>query len=128
MRVRCWLISLSLAVLLGQPAGASGSLPQQPKLDSYGDPLPDGALLRIGTVRLHPGAAVEALAFTADGKCLVTANRATGVHTWDVATGGLVREFVPQGNPWTLALAPDGRMVAVVDKDMVCSVWNVADG
>jgi WD40 repeat protein len=128
MRVGCWLISLSLVLLFDQRAGAADLPPQQPKLDSHGDPLPDGALLRIGTVRLHPGAVVEALAFTNDGKCLVTANRATGVHTWDVATGRLVREFVPQGNPWTLALAPDGRMVAVVDKDKVCSVWDVADG
>jgi WD40 repeat protein len=115
MRLRCQLISVSLVILLAQGAGAAVPPPQQPKLDSYGDPLPDGALLRIGTQRLHPGAMVKALAFTSDGKSLVTANPVTGVHVWDVATGRLVREFVPTDNPSIMTVSPAGKLVAVVD-------------
>jgi RNA polymerase sigma factor (sigma-70 family) len=58
----------------------------QAKTDLHGDPLPEAALLRFGTVRFrHPGG-VNALAISPDGKSLAT----TGSHgglLWDAATG-----------------------------------------
>src|SRR5438874_5342046 len=65
---------LVMVLVAALPAGVVAQQPDPPCLDAYGDPLPDGALLRIGTTRLRPGSPVKAMAFTPDGKKLVTAN------------------------------------------------------
>src|SRR5688572_27252827 len=66
---------------------------QPPRLDAHGDALPDGALLRLGSTRLQAGGPIKAMAFTSDARHLVTANRATGVHVWEVATGKLLHHL-----------------------------------
>jgi WD40 repeat protein len=77
----------------GPPAGAKDSPPptQAPgRLDVLGDPLPPGAVARLGTTRLrhivggHGGAAC--LAFSPDSKVLITGDY-PGYCAWDVATG-----------------------------------------
>jgi hypothetical protein len=58
-----------------------------PKTDFYGDPLPPGALARMGSALLrHEYADV---AFARDGKTLISTGRDQTVCTWDVATGKL---------------------------------------
>jgi WD40 repeat protein len=106
---------LLLTAALLQPA---------PRLDTYGDPLPEGAVARLGTTRLRPGGLVSALAFTPDGKQLVTANHVTGVHVWDTATGKELRAWHPKDT--VVALSPDGSL-AVTAGDTV-RVCKVADG
>src|SRR5262249_38426439 len=59
-------------------------------VDRFGDPLPDGAVLRLGTTRLRH-ADVCALAFTAD-KTLVSFGRDYVLRTWDPATGQQLAE------------------------------------
>ncbi len=80
-------------------------------VDCFGDPLPDGALARFGTVRWRAGIA-GCLAFSADGKRLVT-----NTHTalvWDIATGGeIVRAQSDQAvYVQHIALSPDGETIA----------------
>src|SRR5260370_2034736 len=68
---------------------------QIPRLDRYGDPLPDGALARLGSIRLRPGAAPTHLAFTPDSKQIICCSAGYGsgnsLTYYDVATGKELR-------------------------------------
>jgi WD40 repeat protein len=70
------------------------------KLDCHGDPLPAGALVRLGTVRFRHADTVSFVAFLPDGKTLLTAAQDQLVHLWDLGTGKEVRRF---GNAATLS-------------------------
>lgn len=115
-----------------QPTSQPSSPPPAPQpapeaRDAAGDPLPPGALARLGSSRLHHGSNVHRLAVSADGKWVVSYGSHTGYRVWELATG---REQVPAGMPadarfdgrgrqrpvqWEAAIAPaGGRVVAVV--------------
>jgi WD40 repeat protein len=103
-------ITLLLIVTLGSPLFA-GETPQ-PHVDWQGDPLPAEARARMGSSRLrHPGY-VRSLAFSADGKSLVS-GAGNGVRIWDTTTGQLRRRFDVPTN-WTLSFAftAEGILVA----------------
>ena len=97
-------VALFLVAALPGLAGA-----QPPRLDAYGDPLPEGAIVRIGTLRLRPGAPVTDMAFTPDGQQLVTVANSNEVHVWDVATGQELRAFPVDGSAGVSTIAPGGR-------------------
>src|SRR5205807_2482360 len=71
-----------------QPAAKNAHAPKadegnQAKKDYYGDPLPPGALARMGTVQLRqPYADVR---FSADGKTLTAAGGDGMIGYWDVS-------------------------------------------
>src|SRR4051794_16809254 len=75
---RRWYVVNALAILLTAVSGAAappGPKPAPPRLDRYGDPLPEGALARLGTLRLvHPGE-ISAAAVSPDGKLAATGVR-----------------------------------------------------
>src|SRR5918993_2875488 len=103
-------VGLWLAVTPAQPA--------PPKADALGDPLPDGALLRLGTLRFRHPSPVSELALSPDGRTVVTAGGA--VIAWDTATGRERWRADPAGEGMRgsayggrcLAFAPDGRLVS----------------
>src|SRR5262249_38109175 len=64
-----------------------------PRADALGDPLPEGALLRLGTVRLRHGDGVCAVAYSPDGKLLASVSRDRTLRLWDAATGRQVRRL-----------------------------------
>ncbi|HET6572100.1 MAG TPA: hypothetical protein VFG68_00735, partial [Fimbriiglobus sp.] len=114
---------LASSVTRGGPPEAA---PAPRQLDRYGDPLPRGAVARLGTTRLrHPG--LTNWVFLPDGKTIVTAGRDGLVRYWDIATGRQLRA-TPGGPDWSAsALSPDGRLVAGNDDEGVF-VRDVASG
>jgi WD40 repeat protein len=102
-------------VLAGLAPGAktAEAEPPKPREDRYGDPLPPGAIARLGTVRFrHPGA-VHAVAFSEDGKLLAaSSDDRCMVVIWDRATGRKLREIPVASRtlpPYHLRFSPDGK-------------------
>src|SRR5437868_6479344 len=75
-----------------------------------GDPLPGGALARIGTTRLrHPGGAII-VAFSPDGKTLASGGNDELIGLWNPSTGAELRRFKGHDDGVNaLAFAPDGK-------------------
>jgi WD40 repeat protein len=94
-------------------------------LDRQGDPLPAGAVARLGTVRLRHGGAVRCLSFSAAGKTLASAAD-EAVRLWDAPTG---KEILRLGRgAQTVAFAPTGRFLATGGFEGKVRLWEAASG
>lgn len=131
---RSWFagrIASAAAVLLvcswsafGTPQGGRRFRERPARADRYGDPLPPGAINRLGTVRLRHGDWSAYVAFQPDGKGLVSAGN-QAVHVWDVSRGVQLRKIkTGQQQVVGFALSPDGRLAALAGYQSV-SVWDL---
>lgn len=103
--------------------------PEKPaRTDFYGDPLPPGALARLGTIRLrHTSASVI---FSRDGKTLISAGADGRLRTWEPATGKELRRIRVQtaDSPgFPQVFAADGKTVAGLTSRNI-HVWDTATG
>ena len=127
---------LTLCIL----ASPSGALAQETKkdppddrFDLYGDPLPKGAIARLGTGRLCR-AGIQFLAFTPDSMKLVTVADEGKVQVWDINSGQELRHwnvarhfsYAPHWSP--LVFSHDGRWVALACYDKTLRVWEMDTG
>lgn len=101
----------------------------QARLDQYGDPLPAGALQRLGTARLlHAGGGVRHLAFDPDGALLASVGDDYVIRLWDTVTGQQVQAFSDRRySVESLAYSPDGKTLAAGTYGMV-QLWEVRSG
>ena len=122
------------------------------RADLHGDPLPEGALVRMGTLRWrHPGA-VNFVGYTKDGTNLVTGCTDGLYRVWEVATGKELRRFgkpqagvndvngviqanggvqvmIAQANyGQAAALNADGTVLAALGQDGKIHLWDVNSG
>ena len=78
----------------GQQPPAANAKPQNPPvLDSHGDPLPDGAVARLGTIRFNHGKDLDALLYTSDGKTIISKGGGF-IRLWDAETGKELRHII----------------------------------
>lgn len=89
--------------------------------DLYRDPLPPGAVARLGTVRDNIGFISSDIVLSPDGKSVIATSGffAIPLRLWDVATCHIVREFpeLDSRNSGAVSVAsvafsPDGRTLA----------------
>jgi RNA polymerase sigma factor (sigma-70 family) len=118
----------------GTPASDAANAPGpeaggRERIDRFGDPLPPGAVLRLGTVRLRHGSRVTGLAYSPDGRTLLSGSADRTLRLWDLATGKELRRFTnpDQLQVESMALSPDGRLAALGSQGHV-RVWDVATG
>src|SRR5438067_611471 len=88
------LLALSLFVAAEKPGAGTG------------EPLPPGAVARLGTLRVRP---VGESVLSPDGKVLYTSVQGTGTRAWNMATGKELHSFGWEpGHATALAQSPDG--------------------
>ncbi|HEY7156134.1 MAG TPA: PQQ-binding-like beta-propeller repeat protein [Gemmataceae bacterium] len=90
---------------------AAGAAPR----DRHGDPLPDGATARLGTIRQR--VAASQLAFSADGRTLITVAVGGVIARWDAATGQMREHRVLAENPANQFWLSDGGRLLAVSED-----------
>ncbi len=93
-----------------RPEGERRTRPEPPP-----DPLPPGAVGRLGSARLRHAAGVRAIAFAPDGRTLVSGGWDNTIRFWDLATGR-ERDRLPGPKRGLLgiALTPDGKALVTV--------------
>jgi WD40 repeat protein len=102
-------LAVALALLL--PAAA----PAAPRTDAEGNPLPHGAIRRLGSLRFRTGQRDFRIAVSPDGKTLATLEDGM-VRLFGLADGRQLRAFpVPDANSVrSIHYSPDGKLLAVV--------------
>ncbi len=126
--------SLAHQAMAPAPRVAAGDGPnpdedRRPRSDLYGDPLPDGAVARMGSARFrHAG--LSDYVFLNGGKTLLTAGGDRALRFWDADTGRPTRVVKLQGTAGpgsAVTLSPDGKTLAAHDKDNIV-LWDVDSG
>jgi RNA polymerase sigma factor (sigma-70 family) len=97
------------------------------RLDRHGDPLPDGAIARLGTARLRHGDQVLKVAFSPDGKTLASVSWDHTVSLWEVSTGKLLRMLHHTGQVACVVFTPDGKTLISGGSDAI-RLWDVKSG
>src|SRR5262245_12309096 len=117
---------------------------QSTKTDALGDPLPPGAISRLGPVRCRAGSTLVLAAYRPDGKTLVSVGQDFIVQVWDAATGKEISRFDVSGGSAAInaaggrvvlgafnqgaALSGDGKTLASASRDDFFRIWDVDTG
>jgi RNA polymerase sigma factor (sigma-70 family) len=113
------------------------SQPQPPekktkRSDAFGDPLPEGAVARLGSLRLYDDTIVRRIVFSPDGKWVVSSNNSAVNRLWDARSGKELpladdltwpdTKFIPTSEYF----ATTDRLVAVKKAKDRLILWDVA--
>jgi WD40 repeat protein len=106
--------------------------PPSPRTDAQGDPLPEAARFRVGSVRYRCGEGINHAAISRDGRILAAFWRG-GITILDLSTGvpirridGTTDSFFAVGQP--IAVSPDGREVVATGYNSGIRAWDVSTG
>jgi WD40 repeat protein len=108
------------ALYLPQAANAQ----EAPRTDRYGDPLPKGAIGRIGTIRLLHGGWVTKVVFSPDGKILAGIG-SDAVRLWDATTGKELRRSEARSFYYDGAFSANSRRLWLQAPKGAAFVWDL---
>src|SRR5687767_8982466 len=107
--------NLFFALILLAPRTAIGA----PPVDNYGDPLPEGATQRYGTIRFRAGGRIDHACMSPDGK-YIAGSSDNVVVVWERATGKQVCKFKEDlFSIEVLAFSQDSRELVAVNMAVV---------
>jgi WD40 repeat protein len=136
------IVGVALTIVCGLAATMPDRPPIQPGVDvvkavaqpgdreAQGDPLPAGAVARLGTARFRHAGEVTTVVYFPDGKTVASGGMDDTIRLWDTATGKELRRF--EGTH--VALAPDGKKWATWStniaeaKNPKLRLWDVSTG
>jgi WD40 repeat protein len=94
-----------------------------------GDPLPEGALARIGRSGMRHTDQAFAVAFAPDGKTLASGGDDRLIRLWDVGTGRELRALAGHTDGVNaVAFSSDGKTLASAGEDGTARLWDVDKG
>jgi WD40 repeat protein len=148
-----WLVLAGSVLPMSAGAGApnAGGVPQANKggaKDLAGDPLPAGAVARLGTLRWRQSAPADLLTLLPDGKTAVSAGDDHSVRVWDLATGKELHRFGSgaavkddflelndmvfvmggRADSGLSAVSPDGKLLATQFEGREVVLWDLHTG
>jgi RNA polymerase sigma factor (sigma-70 family) len=119
-----------------EPPPAAARPPEGPaeRVDPFGDPLPAGAVMRYGSIRLRHGGNGDCVDFSPDGKLLISGGSMDGLlRVWDAGTLRLLRiGHGHEGHETRNVLhrakfSPDGSRIATAGfNDYTIRLWDPA--
>ena len=116
------------------PARSAGVVPEKPEAAPERSPVPTSPTPRAeiplpttaGPVLVGHGDWVQSVAFSPDGKWLVSASNDKTLKMWDVRAGRLHASWPGYGYPInSVTFAPDGRSLATGGNDGTVRLWEV---
>lgn len=121
--------AFAMTVMIDLSAAAEDHEQPAQRVDIYGDPLPEGAIARLGTVRYRLCAGAGRIEFLADGRTLLGCD-AKRLVWLDVPTGRTVQAVDVEGDYGSLlAVSRDGSLAAVRTReslqDVDATVWGL---
>ncbi len=98
--------------------------------DLDGDPLPPGAVARMGTMRWRYIGTAISVVYSPDGKMIATGAINEGpIILWDAATGKELRRLEEEpGIRGGFVFSPDGKQLAWAKEGSWVGLWDVATG
>src|SRR5262249_27116326 len=103
------------------------------RTDRHGDPLPAGALARIGTPRFRGPGSAYSVAYSPTGRHIAVGSSGAGgdssLVVFEAATGKVVHRLAGHAHVVrTVAFSADGALLASGGGDEKVAVWDVVKG
>lgn len=101
----------------GRPQPKNSKKMTLPRADRYGDPLPQGVLARLGTIRLRRGYEVYSLSKRDSFLTVYREAESTALCRWHMSTGELLNRVEFPLRTFAATVSSDGKLLAVSGRD-----------